>query len=162
MLKTQTKEIDGFQVTSTQLDVWRALRLFTRLGKIVSPALAKAKDVTMFSDVRQLAPAFGELFSQVDGDVAEDLARAMLESTVIVVDGKQIPLNSREMFMTAFNGRLETLLAVMRFSFEVNFGDFWQGVARLAGAAAPEKVLASATQAAETAAVLSASESLRQ
>lgn len=162
MLKTQTKEVDGFSVTSTQLDVWRALRLFTRLGKIVSPALAQAKDVSVFSDIRQLAPAFAELFSQVDGDVAEDLARTMLESTLVVVDGKQIPLNSREMIMMAFNGRLETLLAVMKFSFEVNFGDFWQGVARLAGAAAPEKVLAAGTQVAATAAALSASGSPSQ
>lgn len=130
--KTETRVIGGLDVTVTQFDAMRSLGLTARLGKILVPALIAAEGVSMQDDVRALAPALAELFSNLDPAGAQDLARQLTAGTAVVKEGKQFSLGSDDAINLAFDGDLRTLLEVMKFSLEVNFGDFFSGAPAVA------------------------------
>lgn len=134
-LKTETRDIDGLTVTSTQLPAMRSFALMARLGKVIAPALGMVEGVSLTSGIGALAPALAQLFAQLDGAEAESLAREVLASTSVVVDGRRLELSRTEMINLAFEGRIKTMLATLKFALEVNYGDFFAG--GLSGAAAP-------------------------
>jgi hypothetical protein len=143
-LKDETREIDGFKVRTVQFPAMRSLRTLKRVGEVLGPALAKAQGVDLEADVSALGPAIGALFENI-GD-PEALAREILESTTVIQDNRQIPLNTTAMIDLVFSGATMSLLKVMAFALEVNFGDFF------AAAAAQKEALAAKQAAAKSAA----------
>jgi len=135
-LRTESRQIDGLTVTSTQLPAMRSFRLMARLGKVISPALGHVDGISLSSDLSTLGPALAALFASIDGDEAESLAREVLASTTVDVDGKRLELGRTEMVNLAFEGRIKAMLETLKFALEVNYGSFFD---RPAGAAAAEQ-----------------------
>lgn len=127
MIKTQTTTIGGVRYTVQQLPVTRALRLSAKLGGILAPALAKASksvagtnlDNIAGLDISLLGDALETLMMKMTPDELEFCTKELLY--VLEKDGKDI---SRS-FDTEFCGELLTVFKLLRFAFEVNFGDFF-------------------------------------
>lgn len=127
MIKTQSTNIGGVKYTVQQLPVTRALRLSAKLGGIIAPALAKAsKSVSGMSleslgglDVALFGDAIETFMTKMSPDELEFCTKELLY--VLEKDGKDI---SRS-FDTEFCGELMTVFKLLRFAFEVNFGDFF-------------------------------------
>lgn len=124
-LKEDSRDIDGITIRTIQLPPLRAFPLMAKLGKILSPALGQLGDVSMDSDIKELAPALGELFSQLDERDAQSLIMEIFASSAAQLPEKLVPLNTVEMINTVFAGRFLTMLKAMKFVLEVNFADFF-------------------------------------
>ena len=130
MLKTDSRVIDDLDVKTTQLPALRSFTLFTKLGRIISPALEQAAD--LFSgkslatmEVSAIAPALAALFEQLKPDETKDLVHDILENTVVVLDGKLYDLSSDDVINHVFTGRFRAMLSTMAFALEVNYSDFF-------------------------------------
>jgi hypothetical protein len=127
--KTEKKTIGELTYTTTQLPAMKALALSTRLGRAIGPALAEAAGLSGDASVSKLGPAVTALFSRLDGAEAQALTRDILAATSVEMDGKVIPLGDAAMVDHVFTGKLQDLFAVIRFSLEVNFSDFFAALA---------------------------------
>lgn len=129
-LKTESREIDGFHVTTTQFGVFRQLDLLTTVGKMFSPVLSsvggsllagqKMEDL-LGIDVGTAAAMFFDKLSP--GDVPR-LATEALAGTFVVVNGGRVELTTRERIEVVFGPNIMTLLKVVWFALQVNFADF--------------------------------------
>lgn len=131
MLKSDTREIGDLKVTVTQLPPRRAFRLAAKLAKYLAPALAGLKADTELS-LEALTPALGAMMRELEDDDLDRLLSDLFASTsVIVTDAKgqarKHDLVTPEAIDRAFEGQLKHMLTAMRFSLEVNFGDFFEG-----------------------------------
>lgn len=144
-LKTERREIDGIALVSTQLPAMRSFRLLARLGRALAPAVGALRGVTLGMDATVLAPAIAAIFEHLGPDEAVTLALAALQSTVAIVDGKQVELTSETLLDIAFNGKPLALLGAVRFALEVNFADFFSAAAAASAAQSSEKVAAVAS-----------------
>ena len=133
MIATQEKTIDGLRFAVTQLPAMKAFRTLNRIGRALGPALAKGlgalKGKLGDASVEALGGAATELFARLSDDELEALTRELL--TFCTVDGK--PLMPQ--FDLVMQGRMGTLLKLLRFAFEVNYGDFFAGARGLAAQA---------------------------
>lgn len=129
-LQTKELEIDAdgvtLQVKTTQLDAMKALRLATRLLKIIA---AGGGD--------RSSEGIGRALMLLDGDEVLAIAREVLARTIVVVPGSgAISLTDDMSINRAFEGRLMALLRTIKFAVEVNFAGFFTGAAQ-SGIAAP-------------------------
>lgn len=137
---TKETSIDGMTVTVTQLPAMKALRLMGRLGKTLGPALAKAAGAMqnggLESNVAVLGDAVHVLFDRLSPDEMEQLTRELLETATVTctVPATGQPYNGPMMpvFNTVFQGRMPSLLKTLKFAFEVNYGNFFDGLRDLA------------------------------
>lgn len=120
MLKTETKEVAGLSVATTQLPAMRAYTLLARLLKIAGPAVAQMGK----SSLGEVAAA---LFSNLDPAEFPAVAREILACTTVTLDGRTVALSSNEAIDTVFNGRLPALIGVLRHALEVNYSGFFDG-----------------------------------
>jgi hypothetical protein len=141
-LKTEKREIDGVVLMTTQLPSTRAFRLFARLMRTLAPAAGALRFVTLEADITTLAPALGRIFEELNPDDAVALSLAALQSTAVIVDGKQIELTSEAMLDIAFAGKPLMILQAVKFAIEVNFADFFAALAAEAAKAAAAKTAA--------------------
>jgi len=123
-LRTETRDIEGIEITTTQLPPLRALALMPRLGKVIAPMLA-LDGVSMDSDVRELVPALVQMLDTLSGDEATALTRALLASTTALLDGKMVQLNRDETLTMVFAGRLKAMVLAVAFAVGVNYGEFF-------------------------------------
>ncbi len=141
MQKTEQRDFTDdeglLQVHSTQLPALRAFKLMTRLGKLLGPSLAQLKGVKLKAKADALLPVLTTLFEALEPDEAESLAQQILEGTLVIAGGKSVTLNSQPAIDAVFGGRLLSMLRVMSFAVEVNYRDFFRGLAPGAGAAQP-------------------------
>lgn len=145
MLKSETKEFGGLQVTSTQFGAMKAYKLFTRLCRLAAPVIGSlASGLNGQTDVGGLAGALSELFGQLDDTQAEDLALQLLASTQVKVTRGMITLDTKPMIDAAFEGNFGAMLSAMRLAVEVNYGDF---IASALAAARARKAAAEAAKA---------------
>jgi len=135
-LRTETREIAGVEVTSTQFPAMRSLRLMTRLGKVLAPLLGgldgvdlKTLKMTSQIDLSALGRALSAAFVQLAEQDAAQLALDILASSVALVDGRRVELTSTAKIDGVFDGNLKGLLGAIRFAVEVNYGDFFSGAA---------------------------------
>lgn len=121
-LRTETRTIDGLDVTTTQLPAMRASVLFAKLGRIVGPALAQL-------GTTNLGGLVGLVFQNLSPADVPALTQEILASTTVLLDSKAVPLGQPGMIDLVFSeqGRLPALLKVLRFSLEVNYSDFFDG-----------------------------------
>jgi len=133
LIKTEEKEIDGLRFSVTQLPGMRGLRMSVRLGKLLGPALARAAGAATGGlaslDVSKLSGAVDALFEHLTEDEIESVTKALLESCLVTIEGKTGPL--MPMFDTVMGGKVATVYKLLRFAFEVNFGNFFGGLAAL-------------------------------
>lgn len=136
MIKTESKNIDGHEVKSTQLPAMRSLKLKARLGRVAGPAVkelgAVAGDLADWKDdddvdFEKLAPALMALAANLDDATVDELFPQILASTTIVKDNRQIELDSSENINNAFTGNLNLMFKVVAFALKVNFSDFLLG-----------------------------------
>lgn len=129
MLKTETRIIEGLSVTVTQLPVLTAYAVFARLGKVLGPAIGKLAGFSMTDvgslDVSELTPALSELLGGLCEE--ESLVPLLLSSSYVVVDGSKIELTDPMKINHAYAGKFKAMLLSLKFSIEVNFGDFLSG-----------------------------------
>lgn len=127
-LKRETREINGLEVTSTQLPVLRQYKLMARLGRLLAPALGRIEGLDKLSvtdDVSKLMPALSELFMKLDETELMSLARDLLAGTQVKVEDQLYSLADDKTINNVFAGNLKAMLGSMKFSVEVNFGDFF-------------------------------------
>lgn len=141
MQKTEQRDFTDdeglIQAHSTQLPALRAFKLMTRLGKLLGPAMGQLKGVKLKAKADALLPVLTALFESLEPDEADGLAQQILEGTHVVAGGKAVTLNSAPAIDAVFGGRLLLMLRVMAFAVEVNYRDFFRGLAPSAGGAKP-------------------------
>lgn len=129
MLKTETRTIDGLEVTTTQLPSMRALRLMTRIGRLIMPSLAKLDGLSvgalLRAEMSSIGPAVSELFDRLTDSQAEELVREILVATAVDVDGKRVELINGAAIDKVYSGNLPALFSTIRFALEVNYGGFF-------------------------------------
>ena len=117
MIEPQKKEIDGYTFTVSPLPGMRALKVSSRLAKLLGGALlgvqrAKSKD-------DQTGAAIALLGNLDDADV-EFLARELLTTAVVrCPDGTGG--NPVDLFDTLFQGKIDLLFKALFFAVQVNF-----------------------------------------
>lgn len=131
MVKTDTRTIDGSVYVVTQLPAMRAFKTLNRLGRTIGPAVAKLMGAGstdfMELDAAFLGSAVEALFERLSDDDLQAITEALLYNTTV----DKAPLN----FDLEFAGRMDTLLKVLKFAFEVNYGSFFDGLRKLASQA---------------------------
>lgn len=146
-LQTQSRTIGELDVDTTQLPARRAIKLAGKLGRVIGPALSKAKGLSMQSDIADLAPALTAFFTSLSDTEYDALLLEILSSTVVtgvcgdVAERRRVQLDSLKKIDDAFGADMSGLVKVAAFALEVNFRDFMGGVLRgpaaaLQGAAA--------------------------
>lgn len=128
-LKTDKRTIDGIEIHVTQFAAMRGFAVASKVAKVVTPVLPHLKGVTMQTEIADLAPAIGELFSRLDENEGQALVRDLLAGACAVRDGQQIPLNTDDRINLAFEGNMMAMLRAALFAAEVNFSDFFAGSA---------------------------------
>lgn len=141
-LKTEARDIDGLHVTCSQLPAMRSYSVFTRLGKVLGPAIGALANATIEenvkdTDVKELAPAMAALLQGLADD--ESLVYPLLATVSVKKDGMDILLTDEANINLAFEGKFKALLLTLKFALEVNYADFFgDGLAALQGPKAKE------------------------
>lgn len=140
-IETKTKTIGDISFEVTQLQYFRAQRLFVRLVKLAGPALLglaqlagagngkAAMGALLGLDVDRLVPVLAGLFEQLAPDVVENLTREILSGARGPYDGKTVilvndgpaekwPLN------LVLGGDFWTGMALQGWALSVHFGNF--------------------------------------
>jgi hypothetical protein len=139
MLKTDTHIIEGATYTITQLPAMRGLRLFARVARVLGPALgklgaAKAGGIKI-GGVGVSEEAFGTaietLFDKLSPDEFELVLSEFFWS--LTRNGKKVAPGAE--FDLEMAGQLVTILKLLKFAFEVNYGNFTAAVVALMPAA---------------------------
>ena len=121
MIEVKEKTINGSKYTTTQFPAMRALRLQTKLIKLLGPSLA-----CVFSSYDQknpdknLAEAIKMLADVLDEDTFEKLVLEILQMTR--KSGFEL---KKENIDSEFAGNLNELFKVIQFVLEANFSDFF-------------------------------------
>jgi hypothetical protein len=143
MIEPQKKYIDGFEIQLSPLPALQGTRVFHRLGKCISPALAKSMGLIRGEkadlaslDISSLGGAFSSFFetcSEVDLMYFID---QLLDNAI--VDNQRL----KDVVNVKFQAKILTLFKVLVFAIEVNYSDFFKGLlAKLAEKQAEKKTL---------------------
>lgn len=132
MLKTETRDIEGFQVTCTQLQVTKAYGMAAKIGKLIGAGASELKDVDMSGgfgnmDHSKLGGALNAVLDQLvqDPDIPLQLTNGCMS---VVVDGRRHDLDGTEARINhVFGGNLKAYLLTLKFALEMNFSDFFGG-----------------------------------
>jgi hypothetical protein len=148
--KTVTRQIGNLEVTTTQFGSTTASTLIVRLLKVVGPAIEQLAPMLGTADlagigkmnVAVIGPALVAVAEAVgDSATFEKLLTDILRGTLVIARDESGKLTKhdlsggREAIDGAFDGRLRDLFVVVAFALEVNFGDFFAGLAPAADAA---------------------------
>jgi hypothetical protein len=131
---TQEKEIGGHTFEVSQLPARKALKTLNRLGKVFGPAIAQALaafggnggevDLSRL-DVGKLGGAIEALFGNLDDKDLDFFVDTFFESATI--DGRPL----LKQLDVALQGKIDTLLKLLVFAVEVNYGNFTGALAGL-------------------------------
>lgn len=139
MRSPEEREIDGHSITITMLPPDQALKILTRLVKVVGEPLA------VFAEAGGLEAAVtGDLIKKSVQALAEKLDEDDVVKTVkelmecVLIGGKQ----GKQVFNAHFAGNLGHLFKVLQAVLEVQYGDFLGelvALRRLSSATKPQK-----------------------
>lgn len=124
-LKTETRTIEGFEVTVQVLPATRSLPLLPRVTRIVAAAMAVGAGLD--SDV-------STVLAHVDGSELLALATELLASAQVKHEGRLRTLD-RATIDLVYTGRVRALLAAAWFAVQVNYADFFAGASATSPAA---------------------------
>lgn len=141
MIEPQKKTIDGFEIQISPLPALQATRVFHRLGKCISPSLAKGmglvrgEKVDLASlELSSLGGAFSSFFETCSENDLMYFIDQLLGSAI--VDNKML----KGVIDVVFQAKILTLFKVLVFAIEVNYSDFFKGLlAKLAEKQAEKK-----------------------
>ena len=124
MLESQDVDLDGHTFHVNMLPATKALEVLRRISRALGPSLAAvvaaSNGATIGAiDISTVGPAFTTLFDRLDEAELKYLTKAFLETAL--VDGDPL----WRQIDTVFMGKTFSLMKLMRFAFEVNFGDFF-------------------------------------
>lgn len=129
MIEPKQKTIDGHLFTVSPLPAMRQYKLLARIAKRLGPGLSKlaplmaGKGVDLQKlDVGLLASAGASLFEALDENEAEAVLKELLETALM--DGTPL----MPVFNVALQGQMGTVLKLLGFGLEVNFGGFFAGL----------------------------------
>jgi hypothetical protein len=141
MQKTQERVIDGTRFAVTQLPAMRGFKMFHRLGRALGPAIAQVagglKGKLAEMNVAELGAGVGALLERLDENDLEAITGELLKTAHI--DGKPL-MPSFDLLM---QGRIPTLLKLLAFAIEVNYGNFRDWLPALADQASKQPELPS-------------------
>lgn len=140
MLKTERKMIGEYEYAVTQLDAVKGSRVFTRLTKILAPAIVGLSSAS--TQIKGTKPAdvddvTGSKMFEALGKLAENLTEADVDffrecfaasTDVMITDeqtGKQRSPKLSTIFGLHFAGKYDEMIEWLVFCFEVNFGSFF-------------------------------------
>ncbi len=122
MLVSKTTEIQGASYEVTQLGAMRGLKLLTRIGAAVGPAMAQlARAGEEGFDIGVAGEALQKLFQKLNEAEIEHFVTEMLFGGALKRNGAPMQKNMFELEMA---GQAMTILKLLVFAFEVNYGDF--------------------------------------
>lgn len=128
-LKTDTKEIEGYKVTTQQLPPRRAFKLAAKLVKYLAPAFKYAGNVKLEDDVEALLPAVTAMLMDLDENDLDTVLREGFATTYVVVPdepgGRMVSLETGDKIDAAFEGQLYVMVRALVFALGVNFRDFF-------------------------------------
>jgi hypothetical protein len=142
MIQTKEKQIKGAVYSVTQLPARRALRLKAKLLRLFGPALVQlflpggtneSMSGLPFSKTEAVL-AVESLMAQLDDKTFENLVMELCQG--VRKDGMEL---TESVIDIEFAGDLGTLMQVLWFVIDCNFGSFFgeSGIGRLFGATAP-------------------------
>lgn len=127
--KSQEREIDGAVYMVTQFPATEGLAILTRLLKLAGPALgAVATGQPGAGRALEVGLFVARLVEKLDEAETVGLVKRLLKDTRR--DGREVMPS----FDTEFMGNYMTLLRVLGFVLEANYGDFFGAVASSAAA----------------------------
>lgn len=142
MIQTKEKQIQGAIYSVTQLPARRALRLKAKLLRLFGPALAQLllpgsaqENMTGLPFTKtEAVKAVESLIAQLDDKTFEGLVLELCQG--VRKDGMEL---TESVIDIEFAGDLGTLMQVLWFVIDCNFGSFFgeSGIGRLFGATAP-------------------------
>jgi hypothetical protein len=142
MIETREKQIHGAVYSVTQLPARRALRLKSKLMRLFGPALAQlllpggnSENITGLPFSKQEAvKAVESLIQQLDDKTFENLVIELCQG--VRKEGMEL---TESVIDVEFAGDLGTLMQVLWFVIDCNFGSFFgeSGIGSLFGASAP-------------------------
>lgn len=124
MIETHEKIIDDFNVTVTEMPAMRALRLQTKLFKIIGSPLAELLKIKQDDEDSE-----NNCFSRAVAILCQNLNENEFENLVIELC-LCVRVNGIEMkkpyIDIAFTAKLNTLFKILAYVIEVNYADFFQ------------------------------------
>jgi hypothetical protein len=125
-IKTETRIIDGSQYLLAQMDAKRAFKLIPRIGHVIGPVLGKAGTLKGGNlsdvDVSVLGDIVGLLFERLTPEELEFITGEMLYS--LRRDGRDASATGAR-FGQEMAGEVVTVFKLLRWAFELNYGDFF-------------------------------------
>lgn len=143
-LKTESTEIETSEGTKTfevtQLTAIRSVRMLTRIGNLLGPALKEMKgaapDLAQPDALKMLgAAAIGDLLSRLNENDVEKLLRDLFET--VTVEGAPV----KSQLDMLFAGNVAGMFKLAAFCLQVNFGDFFSALGGLVKQAKPASAL---------------------
>ncbi len=125
MIQNNERTIDDIQFVVTQLPALKALHVFHRLGKVVSPSLAKASAALKPGggidrvNLADLSGALESFFQSCSTDDLDYFVKELLYATT----ADNVPL--KDTLNVKLQGKVFTLLKLLVFAVEVNYADFF-------------------------------------
>lgn len=140
-LKYEEREIDSMVIGTKQFPAVKGFKVFTKIGKMLTPIFAHlgpavvGKDVrnlekVLAKDISVLAPALQAAFVQLEEAEADKFIVEILSATRVQVQGKWLELSDLAKVNAAFEGEMATMVKAAVFALEVNYADFIGGVFR--------------------------------
>jgi hypothetical protein len=129
------REIDGLRFEVTQMGARKAQEVLVRVSGILAPALGKAiagagkassgNVLDTQIDLAALGDALPALFQRLTPRELEDIQKELLENAYVTVGGQEQRVWTQwdSVMPNAFTG-----LKLTAFAFEVNFGNFFEGL----------------------------------
>jgi hypothetical protein len=135
-------EISGklLKFTVSQLPAMRAFKLLDRILRAFGPSIgsiagassgALAGGVSLAKlNVAALGEGIAVLFERLTEDELESVTRGLLAGAMVVIErgGKRSNVEVLEVFDELFAGHIFSVLKLLRFAFEANYGDFFDAV----------------------------------
>lgn len=140
----QELEIDGVKYSVTQLTGWKSVKMLPRLGRALGPAFGKLmgglaqngefsldRKVTFGLVAGSIGPALVDLFERLTENELEGIARVLLE-TATFTDESGRTAHLLPVFDIHFQGKPASVLRLLAFAIEVNYGSFFDVAVALA------------------------------
>lgn len=130
MISTETRMIDGYSIAVSQLPAMQALKMSARLGKLLGGPMSKALGTLDVSDLKTadmavIGGALLSLFESLDENELERLVKTFLQAATL--DGKPF----LQVMEAVLAGQVLTIYKALGFALEVNYKDFFAGLAGL-------------------------------
>lgn len=130
MLKSETRTINGMQISCTQMPVCASYEVAAKVGALIGAGASELKGIDFASfgqsDITQFGPGLSVIMSELVKD--PELPLQLVNGMTVVVDGRLKELSAtKESVNAVFGGDLKTYLLALKFSLELNFASFFGG-----------------------------------